>query len=225
MYKPRLAVLLSGEGSNLQALIDATQNGILKAEIVLVVSNKVDAGGLKRAQSSGIENIVVDNLQYPDRRSFDCVLESKLKKYNLDLIILAGFMRILTSDFVEAFAGRIINIHPSLLPKYRGLHTHQQALDAGDKIAGATVHFVTSELDGGPSIIQAVIPVLKNDTVDVLAKRILVKEHQIYPLAVKLFCEGRLSLTDEKAVFDSVILPKNGLRFNNELMNLEQDIC
>jgi len=167
----------------------------------------------------------VDNLQYPDRRSFDCVLESKLKKYNLDLIILAGFMRILTSDFVEAFAGRIINIHPSLLPKYRGLHTHQQALDAGDKIAGATVHFVTSELDGGPSIIQAVIPVLKNDTVDVLARRILVKEHQIYPLAVKLFCEGRLSLTDEKAVFDSVILPKNGLRFNNELMKLEQDIC
>mgnify|MGYP006076263969 CR=1 FL=1 len=225
MYKPRLAVLLSGDGSNLQALIDATQNGILKAEIVLVVSNKVDAGGLKRAQSSGIENIVVDNLQYPDRRSFDCVLESKLKKYNLDLIILAGFMRILTSDFVEAFAGRIINIHPSLLPKYRGLHTHQQALDAGDKIAGATVHFVTSELDGGPSIIQAVIPVLKNDTVDVLARRILVKEHQIYPLAVKLFCEGRLSLTDEKAVFDSVILPKNGLRFNNELMKLEQDIC
>lgn len=225
MYKPRLAVLLSGDGSNLQALIDATQNGTLKAEIVLVVSNKVDAGGLKRAQSSGIENIVVDNLQYPDRRSFDCVLESKLKKYNLDLIILAGFMRILTSDFVEAFAGRIINIHPSLLPKYRGLHTHQQALDAGDKIAGATVHFVTSELDGGPSIIQAVIPVLKNDTVDVLARRILVKEHQIYPLAVKLFCEGRLSLTDEKAVFDSVILPKNGLRFNNELMKLEQDIC
>jgi phosphoribosylglycinamide formyltransferase-1 len=225
MYKPRLAVLLSGDGSNLQALIDATQNGILKAEIVLVVSNKVDAGGLKRAQSSGIENIVVDNLQYPDRRSFDCVLESKLKKYNLDLIILAGFMRILTSDFVKAFAGRIINIHPSLLPKYRGLHTHQQALDAGDKIAGATVHFVTSELDGGPSIIQAVIPVLKNDTVDVLARRILVKEHQIYPLAVKLFCEGRLSLTDEKAVFDSVILPKNGLRFNNELMKLEQDIC
>lgn len=225
MYKPRLAVLLSGDGSNLQALINATQNGILKAEIVLVVSNKVDAGGLKRAQSSGIENIVVDNLQYPDRRSFDCVLESKLKKYNLDLIILAGFMRILTSDFVEAFAGRIINIHPSLLPKYRGLHTHQQALDAGDKIAGATVHFVTSELDGGPSIIQAVVPVLKNDTVDVLARRILVKEHQIYPLAVKLFCEGRLSLTDEKAVFDSVILPKNGLRFNNELMKLEQDIC
>ena len=111
------------------------------------------------------------------------------------------------------------------MPKYRGLHTHQQALDAGDKIAGATVHFVTSELDGGPSIIQAVIPVLKNDTVDVLARRILVKEHQIYPLAVKLFCEGRLSLTDEKAVFDSVILPKNGLRFNNELMKLEQDIC
>jgi phosphoribosylglycinamide formyltransferase-1 len=225
MYKARLAVLLSGEGSNLQALIDATQKGIIKAEIVLVVSNKFDAGGLKRAQKSGIENIVLDNLRYADRRSFDCVLESKLKKYNLDLIILAGFMRILTSDFVEAFAGRILNIHPSLLPKYRGLHTHQKALDAGDKNAGATVHFVTSELDGGPSIIQAVVPILKNDTVDALASRILTKEHQIYPLAVKLFCEGRLSLVDEKAVFDSTVLPKNGLRFTDELKKPEQDIC
>ena len=225
MYKARLAVLLSGEGSNLQALIDATQKGIIKAEIVLVVSNKFDAGGLKRAQKSGIENIVLDNLRYADRRSFDFVLESKLKKYNLDLIILAGFMRILTSDFVEAFAGRILNIHPSLLPKYRGLHTHQKALDAGDKNAGATVHFVTSELDGGPSIIQAVVPILKNDTVDALASRILTKEHQIYPLAVKLFCEGRLSLVDEKAVFDSTVLPKNGLRFTDELKKPEQDIC
>ena len=225
MYKARLAVLLSGEGSNLQALIDATQKGIIKAEIVLVVSNKFDAGGLKRAQKSGIENIVLDNLRYADRRSFDCALESKLKKYNLDLIILAGFMRILTSDFVEAFAGRILNIHPSLLPKYRGLHTHQKALDAGDKNAGATVHFVTSELDGGPSIIQAVVPILKNDTVDALASRILTKEHQIYPLAVKLFCEGRLSLVDEKAVFDSTVLPKNGLRFTDELKKPEQDIC
>ena len=225
MHKARLAVLLSGEGSNLQALIDATQKGIIKAEIVLVVSNKFDAGGLKRAQKFGIENIVLDNLRYADRRSFDCVLESKLKKLNLDLIILAGFMRILTSDFVEAFAGRILNIHPSLLPKYRGLHTHQKALDAGDKNAGATVHFVTSELDGGPSIIQAVVPILKNDTVDALASRILTKEHQIYPLAVKLFCEGRLSLVDEKAVFDSTVLPKNGLRFTDELKKPEQDIC
>jgi phosphoribosylglycinamide formyltransferase-1 len=225
MYKARLAVLLSGEGSNLQALIDATQKGVIKAEIVLVVSNKFDAGGLKRAQKSGIENIVLDNLQYADRRSFDCVLESKLKKYNLDLIILAGFMRILTSDFVEAFAGRILNIHPSLLPKYRGLQTHQKALDAGDKNAGATVHFVTSKLDGGPSIIQAVVPILKNDTVDALARRILTKEHQIYPLAVKLFCEGRLSLIDEKVVFDSAVLPENGLRFTDELIKPEQDIC
>jgi phosphoribosylglycinamide formyltransferase-1 len=225
MYKARLAVLLSGEGSNLQALIDATQKGVIKAEIVLVVSNKFDAGGLKRAQESGIENIVLDNLQYADRRSFDCVLESKLKKYNLDLIILAGFMRILTSDFVEAFAGRILNIHPSLLPKYRGLQTHQKALDAGDKNAGATVHFVTSKLDGGPSIIQAVVPILKNDTVDALARRILTKEHQIYPLAVKLFCEGRLSLIDEKVVFDSAVLPENGLRFTDELIKPEQDIC
>mgnify|MGYP000008572300 FL=1 len=225
MHKARLAVLLSGDGSNLQALIDATQNGIINAEIVLVVSNKFDAGGLKRAQKSGIENIVLDNLRYADRRSFDFVLESKLKKYNLDLIVLAGFMRILTSDFVEAFAGRILNIHPSLLPKYRGLHTHQKALDAGDKNAGATVHFVTTELDGGPSIIQAVVPILKNDSVDALARRILIKEHQIYPLAVKLFCEGRLSLIDEKAVFDSAILPKNGLRFTNELIKLEQYIC
>jgi phosphoribosylglycinamide formyltransferase-1 len=167
----------------------------------------------------------LDNLQYADRRSFDCVLESKLKKYNLDLIILAGFMRILTSDFVEAFAGRILNIHPSLLPKYRGLQTHQKALDAGDKNAGATVHFVTSKLDGGPSIIQAVVPILKNDTVDALARRILTKEHQIYPLAVKLFCEGRLSLIDEKVVFDSAVLPKNGLRFTDELIKPEQDIC
>ena len=219
MYKPRLAILLSGNGSNLQALINAIQNGDLIAEIVLVLSNKADVGGIKRAQNAGIENIVIDNLGYPDRKSFDYALKSKLEKYNPDLIILAGFMRILTAEFVRHFEGQVINIHPSLLPKYRGLNTHLNAINAGDKISGATVHFVTSELDGGAPIIQAKVPILENDTPEVLAKRILIKEHQIYPLAVRWFCEGRLSLVDEIAKLDSVILPKTGLIFNDAMID------
>jgi len=216
-HRPRLAVLLSGDGSNLQALINATNNGLIKADIVIVISNKVGAKGLQRAQNAGIKNTVVDNLQFSDRKSFDCALALELKKQDLDLIILAGFMRILTSEFVESFAGRILNIHPSLLPKYRGLNTHQKAIDAGDKNAGATVHFVTSELDGGPPIIQSEVPIHRNDTSDDLAQRILKLEHQIYPLAVKWFCEDRLSLINDEAFLDSSVLPKSGLNFTDNI--------
>jgi len=216
-HRPRLAVLLSGDGSNLQALINATNNGLIKADIVIVISNKVGAKGLQRAQNAGIKNTVVDNLQFSDRKSFDCALALELKKQDLDLIILAGFMRILTSEFVESFAGRILNIHPSLLPKYRGLNTHQKAIDAGDKNAGATVHFVTSELDGGPPIIQSEVPIHRNDTSDDLAQRILKLEHQIYPLAVKWFCEDRLSLINDEAFLDSSVLPKSGINFTDNI--------
>tara|TARA_B110000444_G_C18850894_1_gene605493 strand:+ start:8038 stop:8709 length:672 start_codon:yes stop_codon:yes gene_type:complete len=216
-HRPRLAVLLSGDGSNLQALINATDNGSIKADIVIVISNKVGARGLQRAQNAGIKNTVIDNLQFSDRKSFDCALALELKKQDLDLIILAGFMRILTSEFVESFTGRILNIHPSLLPKYRGLNTYQKAIDAGDKNAGATVHFVTSELDGGPPIIQSKVPIHRNDTSDDLAQRILKLEHQIYPLAVKWFCEDRLSLINEEAFLDSSVLPKSGLNYTDTI--------
>jgi phosphoribosylglycinamide formyltransferase 1 len=215
--RPRLAILLSGSGSNLQALIDAINNGMIGADIAVVISNKPEALGLKRADNAGIKNTVIDNLQFPNRENFDKALCREIQAYKPDLVILAGFMRILTSKFVEYFNGRILNIHPSLLPKYPGLHSHQKAIDAGDLSAGATVHFVTSTLDGGASIIQAEVPIYQNDTPEVLAARVLIKEHEIYPLAVQWFCAGRLSLADGKAYLDSVALPKNGLTFTGTI--------
>ncbi|MDX2350456.1 MAG: phosphoribosylglycinamide formyltransferase [Porticoccus sp.] len=218
--RPRLVVLISGSGSNLQAFIDASQNSTLDAEIVGVVSNKAGVLGLERAKKARIPCEILDHREFTDRESFDAELGERVSSYQPDLVILAGFMRILTPEFVNRFAGRIINIHPSLLPKYPGLHTHQRAIDAGDHAAGATVHFVTSDLDGGPAIIQAEVPITSGDTTDILASRILVQEHQIYPLAAQWFCEGRLTLNNGAPHLDGNALPETGFPFSTA--NTEQ---
>jgi phosphoribosylglycinamide formyltransferase-1 len=196
------AVLISGGGSNLQSFIDATQSGKLDLDIAIVVSNRAAAFGLQRARNAGIDVACVDHRKYPNRLRFDAALLNVLQKYDPEIVILAGFMRILTEVFVERFAGRILNIHPSLLPRHPGLDTHQRAIDAGDRWHGCTVHFVTTELDGGPPIIQARVPVLDNDTADSLAARVLKFEHRIFPEAVSLLATGRLRYRDGKAWLD-----------------------
>jgi len=189
-----IVILISGRGSNMEAIVRAQQAEAWPARIAAVISNKPDAKGLAFAQSHGIPTAVVPNKEYPTRDAFDAALQETIDRFEPDLVVLAGFMRILTAPFVEHFAGRMLNIHPSLLPLFPGLHTHRQALDAGVEEHGATVHFVTAELDHGPAVIQARIPVLPGDTEDSLAERLLAEEHVIYPQAVRLFIEDRLSI-------------------------------
>jgi phosphoribosylglycinamide formyltransferase-1 len=189
-------VLISGNGSNLQALIDAQRAGELPIEIRVVVSNRADVPGLTRAREAGIATRVLSHRDFPSRADYDAALAELLRGFEPGLVLLAGFMRILTPGFVAGLRGRMFNIHPSLLPKYPGLHTHQRALDAGDKEHGATVHFVTEELDGGPAVIQARVPVLAGDDAERLAARVLEQEHRIYPLAVRWFATGRLRLDE-----------------------------
>lgn len=211
----RLVVLLSGSGSNLQALIDSIARGELRAIIVGVISNKPDALGLQRAQTANIPTASIDHKQFASREQFDAELCARVQSFQPDLVILAGFMRILTPTFLRPFLGRLLNIHPSLLPKYPGLHTHQRALDAGDLEAGATVHFVTNELDGGPAIVQARVPIHKGDNAEALAARVLQIEHVIYPLAAQWFAEGRLQLTQNRAQLDGVELPESGFIYQS----------
>jgi len=191
-----VAVLISGGGSNLQALIDAQRAGELPIHIRAVISNRADAYGLTRAAAAGIPTRVLSHKDFPTRAAYDQALSALLEAVDPGLVVLAGFMRILTPGFVAGFHGRMFNIHPSLLPKYPGLHTHQRALDAGDTEHGATVHFVTDELDGGPAVLQARVPVLPGDDAERLAARVLAQEHRIYPLAVRWFATGRLRLDD-----------------------------
>ncbi|MCW8827977.1 MAG: phosphoribosylglycinamide formyltransferase [Gammaproteobacteria bacterium] len=193
MVKTKLpiVVLISGSGSNLQSIIDASQHD-LPVEIRAVISNRADAYGLTRAREAGIDTAVLDHRDYPDRESYDAALRELIDRYQPGLLILAGFMRILSDDFVRHYEGRMMNIHPSLLPRYRGLNTHARAIEAGDKEAGCTVHFVTPELDAGPPIIQAHVPILDGDTPETLAARVLEQEHRIYPEAIRLFVEGKL---------------------------------
>lgn len=198
----KIVVLISGNGSNLQALIDTIEAGRITATIRAVISNNPDAYGLTRAQQAGIPTEVVDHRGFPDRDSYDHALQTCIDYYQPELVVLAGFMRILTDDFVKHYHGRMINIHPSLLPKYQGLNTHQRALDAGDTVHGVSVHFVTPELDGGPVILQAEVPVHADDTADTLAKRVLEREHVIYPLVVRWFADGRLRLEEDEVVLD-----------------------
>ena len=195
-----LVVLVSGSGSNLQAIIDATSNPDYPAEIVAVISNIEGVKGLERAEKASIPTAVLDHKNFPDRESYDFALHELIDSYHPEIIVLAGFMRILTDEFVNTYLGKMLNIHPSLLPKYKGLNTHQKAIDAGDKRHGATVHFVTPDLDSGPLIIQAEVPVLANDTSESLAARVLEKEHQIYPLAIEWLASGRISMTDDGSV-------------------------
>lgn len=200
-----LVVLISGSGSNLQAIIDGAA-GDLPVEIRAVISNREEAYGLERARLAGIETRLLDNREYPDRNTYDRVLGDLLEEYRPGLVVLAGFMRILTPALVTRFHGRMFNIHPSLLPAYRGLHTHQRALDAGEREHGASVHFVTEELDGGPVIVQAKVPVESDDTAETLAARVLSREHVIYPLAIRWFAEDRLRLENGRVIKDGVSL-------------------
>ncbi len=210
MTSPRIVVLVSGSGSNLQAIIDRVEDGTINADISAVISNRPNVFGLERAAAAGINTELVDHTLFADRQSFDTHLQSVIDRYQPDLVVLAGFMRILTADFTNHYLGRMLNVHPSLLPKYQGLHTHQRTLDAGDDCHGVTVHFVTAELDDGPNAIQAIVPVLEGDDADALAKRVQQQEHQIYPLAVKWFVEQRLIMTDNYCTLDGVKLPASG---------------
>lgn len=212
MKKIRTVVLISGSGSNLQALIDACSYPDFPAEIVAVISNREDAFGLTRAQRQGIPTEVLDHRPFSSRQAFDAELQRTIDRYEPDLVVLAGFMRILTPELVTHYLGRMLNIHPSLLPLYPGLHTHRRAIEAGDREHGATVHFVTPELDGGPPVVQATVPVETGDTEEILARRVLTREHMIYPLAVRWFAEGKLVLRGGQAFFEGRPIPAEGVR-------------
>lgn len=188
--KKNVAVLISGSGSNLQALIDVCKDPDYPARIVLVLCNKPDAYGLTRAQAANIPTHIISHKDFPDREAFDAAMHIVLEENNIEMVCLAGFMRLLTADFVNKWQGKIINIHPSLLPSFKGMHTHQQALNAGVKIHGCSVHHVVPEMDAGPIIIQAAVPVLAGDTAQTLGKRVLAAEHNIYPLALQAVIKG-----------------------------------
>lgn len=205
-----VVVLLSGTGSNLQALIDSDDVKASPANIRAVISNRADAYGLQRAKNAGIDTRVLDHKAFEGREAFDAALIEVIDEFKPQLVVLAGFMRILSADFVRHYQGRLLNIHPSLLPKYKGLHTHQRALEAGDGEHGCSVHFVTEELDGGPLVVQAVIPVESDDSPHSLAQRVHAQEHRIYPLAVRWFAEGRLSLDEQGALLDGQLLAASG---------------
>ncbi|KMT66374.1 phosphoribosylglycinamide formyltransferase [Catenovulum maritimum] len=209
----KIVVLISGSGSNLQAIIDACISQQINGVISAVISNKADAYGLTRAQNANIQTHVVDHKAFDSREAYDKVLADKIELHNPDLVVLAGFMRILTPEFVQRFAGKMLNIHPSLLPKYQGLNTHQRALDAKDKEHGVSVHFVTEELDGGPVVCQAAIEITAEDTADTLAARIHTKEHIIYPLVVEWFCDNKLTMDNSLVFLNGEQLEATGIRY------------
>jgi len=209
--EPRLVLLISGRGSNMEAFIRAIEGETLQATISAVISNEPDAAGLYIAEQAGIQTRVVPHREYSNREAFDAALAKEVAAHDPDLVILAGFMRILTPVFVDRFAGKLLNIHPSLLPKYPGLHTHQRAIDAGDSEAGATVHYVTSELDGGPPVMQVRLPIRSEDTAESLAARLLPLEHQLYPAAAALHLSGRLHLGNGLLELDGEPLPATGI--------------
>ncbi|MDP5254829.1 MULTISPECIES: phosphoribosylglycinamide formyltransferase [unclassified Vibrio] len=205
-----IVVLISGSGSNLQAIIDACESGYINGQISAVIANKGDAFGLTRAERHGIASVHLDHNDYQERAHYDQALIATIDQYQPDAVILAGFMRILTKDFVQHYQGKLLNIHPSLLPKYPGLHTHQRAIDNQDKEHGTSVHFVTEELDGGPVILQAKVPVYAEDTAEQLAARVLHQEHKIYPLVTQWLLSGRLSMKDNQAWLDGQCLGPHG---------------
>jgi len=200
-----LVVLISGSGSNLQAIIDAAAKD-LPAKVAAVISNREDAYGLERARTANIETRVLDHKPYANREAYDQALIELIDSFQPGLVILAGFMRILSPLFVQHYQGQLLNIHPSLLPKHKGLHTHKRALEAGDAVHGASVHFVTEELDGGPVILQAQVPVETDDTEETLAARVLKQEHIIYPQVVRWFAEGRITMNSNQLMMDGLPL-------------------
>ncbi len=208
LTKLPVIILISGSGSNLQAIIDQTNAGFLPIQVQLVISNEPTAYGIQRAQQVGIATQILEHRNFTTRQAYDNALLELIAPYDPELIVLAGFMRILTSNFVARYQGRMLNIHPSLLPKYPGLNTHARVLAAGDTVHGASVHFVTEMLDGGPIIIQAEVPVMPDDSPETLAARVLVKEHLIYPQAIKWFAEGRLALASQGVLLDKQLLTR-----------------
>ena len=197
-----IAVLISGGGSNLQSIIDACESENIDGNIVAVISNKPDAFGLERAKKHDIQALTIDHTKFNSRLEFDRALIDAIDQLNVDLLVLAGFMRILTPEFTSHYKGKLLNIHPSLLPLYPGLNTHQRAIESGDKTAGASIHFVTAELDGGPIILQAQVNVEGQETAETLAAKVIIQEHIIYPEAIKWFCDGRLCLNNNSAYLD-----------------------
>ena len=203
----RIAVLISGRGTNLQALIDACAEPSFSNEIAIVVSNVPDAAGLERARAAGLETCTIDHRMHADRRNFEDALDEVLDHSGAELVCLAGFMRLLTAEFVDRWYDRLINIHPSLLPSYKGLDTHRRVLEDGVRLTGCTVHFVRSDVDAGPIIVQAAVPVHDNDDEVTLAARVLAAEHHCYPLAVQLISEGRVHIVDERVIIVGAIAP------------------
>ncbi len=213
LQKPtRIVVLISGSGSNLQAIIDAVAAKQINGEISAVISNRADAYGLVRASKANIATAVLSHKEFASREDYDSALMQKIDSFEPDLVVLAGFMRILTPSLVQNYLGKMLNIHPSLLPKYQGLNTHQRALDANDKEHGVSVHFVTEELDGGPVVLQAKVDIKADDTAETLAERVHKQEHIIYPLVVKWFSEQRLTMETDYAVLDGEKLPISGAK-------------
>lgn len=206
-----VVVLVSGRGSNLQAIIDAVRDGLLPAEIRAVISSEPGAPALARARTAGIPVHVINHRDFPAREQFDQALMQRIDSCQPRLVVLAGFMRVLGKDFIDHYSGRLINIHPSLLPAFPGLNTHARALQSGAKWHGASVHFVTHEVDGGPVIIQAAVPVLPDDTPDILAERVLAEEHRIFPLAIGWFLNGRLSVENGQVLLDGKPHPDQSL--------------
>lgn len=219
MSIPSIVILISGSGSNLQAIIDAVAEKKIRARISAVISNRPDALGLKKAAAAGIKTIVIDHTGFAERRQFDAALSHQVAELEPDLIVLAGFMRILPAAFIDQYAGRILNIHPSLLPEFKGLHTHRRALEAGHGQHGASVHFVSNELDSGPVVIQAKLEVLDDEDEKALAGRVLELEHIIYPLAIAWFIEGQLRLIDNHAHFDNRLI-KEAAIWQHETLTL-----
>jgi phosphoribosylglycinamide formyltransferase-1 len=220
--KKNIVVLVSGSGSNLQAIIDACESGCINGQVIAVISNVADVYALQRAAAHNIKAITLVHKDYADRVSFDSELAKKISDLQADVIVLAGFMRILSAPFVEQFAGKLFNIHPSLLPKYPGLHTHKKALTNNDEYHGCSIHFVTAELDGGPLVIQSRIAINASDTEQTLITRIAEKEWLIYPLILSWFCQERLRLVDDQVWLDNNKIKNEGLLYE-DILQLEDD--
>lgn len=211
MRKLKLGVMISGSGTNLQALIDACTDSDYPAEISIVIANRPDALGLLRAEKAGIEAMCIDHTQFADRAEFENAIHNSLKEHDVELVCLAGFMRILNADFVNRWKDRMINIHPSLLPSYKGLHTHARAIEDGVRFGGCTIHYVRPEMDDGPIIMQAAVPISANETEKSLADKVLQYEHKMYPEAVRLIAEGKVRVSARKCVFKDMKLETTGL--------------
>ena len=211
MNVTNIVVLISGSGTNLQAIIDQIEAGEINGRIVAVISNRPNVKGLQRAQQHGLESVVVDHTEFESRERFDAALQQRIDGFEPDLVVLAGFMRILTDQFVKHYEGRMLNIHPSLLPKFKGLNTHQRAIDAQESQHGCSVHFVSAELDSGAVIGQAKVAISGNDTAESLSKKVQKQEHALYPACVKLFCNGEIKSTPQGVTYQGNLLPETGL--------------